>query len=186
MTSVSATTELRIWRREAPSVRNSANSRERCATVTANVLKIRKPPTNTAMPANTSSAMVRKPSESVMSAEALSACSSPVRTSALPPSARVTAALSCSGEVPSSAATAISESSPGVALIRCTSESGIVRLLMPSELWSPSLEMPTRSYSFAGARPAIRIRSPTLKPSLSAVALSSVTSPTRSTRRPST
>ena len=186
ITSVSTTTELSTWRREAPSVRSSANSRERCATVTANVLKIRKPPTNTAIPANTSSAILRKPSESVMSAEALSACSSPVRTSALPPSSRATAALSCSGDVPSCAATAISDSSPGVALIRCTSESGIDMLLIPSELWSPSLEMPTRSYSFAGARPAILILSPTSKPSWSAVDLSSVTSPTLSARWPST
>ena len=61
MISVSNTTDVRICRREAPSVRRSANSFDRCATVTANVLKIRKPPTNTAMPANTSSAMVRKP-----------------------------------------------------------------------------------------------------------------------------
>ena len=162
ITSVSTTTELSTWRRDAPSVRSSANSRERWATVTANVLKIRKPPTNTAMPANTSSAIVRKPSESVMSADALSASSWPVRTSARAAQrARRSPALSCSGEVPSCAATAISVISPGVSAIRCTSSSGIDMLLMPSDSWSPSLEMPTTSYSFAGARPAIFSLSPT-------------------------
>ena len=64
ITTDSAITELRICRRDAPSVRNSANSRERCATVTAKVLKIRKPPTSTATAANTSSAVRMKPSAS--------------------------------------------------------------------------------------------------------------------------
>ena len=35
-------------------------------------------------------------------------------------------------------------------------------LWMPSEFWSPSFVMPKMSYSFAGARPAIRSLSPTL------------------------
>ena len=80
MASVSAITERRIWGREAPSVRSSANSLERCATVTENVLKIRKPPTSTATAANTSSAVRMKPSASERSCADFSACSSPVRT----------------------------------------------------------------------------------------------------------
>ena len=80
MTSDSASTEPRIWLREAPSVRSSANSRERWATVTAKVLKMRKPPTSTATAAKTSSAMRMKPSASERSWAAFSACSSPVRT----------------------------------------------------------------------------------------------------------
>ena len=50
--------------REAPSTRSSANSFVRCATVTVNVLKIRKPPTSSATPAKTSSAVRMKPSAS--------------------------------------------------------------------------------------------------------------------------
>ena len=50
--------------REAPSTRSSANSFVRCATVTVNVLKIRKPPTSSATAANTSSAVRMKPSAS--------------------------------------------------------------------------------------------------------------------------
>ena len=96
ITAASTTTELSTWRRDAPSVRSSANSRERWATVTANVLKIRKPPTSTATPAKTSRAILMKPSESLMSDALCSACSSPVSTSAVPPSDRLMAALSCS------------------------------------------------------------------------------------------
>ena len=143
MISVSAITELSTCRREAPSVRSSANSRERCATVTANVLKIRKPPTNTAMPAKISSAVVRKPSDSLMSPACSSACSLPVRTTAVSPSAWLIRCLSCSGVVPSSAATTTSVILPGIWAICWTSESGIVSVPMPSESWSPILPMPT-------------------------------------------
>ena len=145
MISVSAITELSTCRREAPSVRSSANSRERCATVTANVLKMRKPPTNTAMPAKISSAVVRKPSDSLMSPAVSSACSLPVRTTAVSPSARTMRCLSCSGVVPSSAAATISVISPGCCAIFWTSESGMVSEPMPSDFWSPILPMPTSS-----------------------------------------
>ncbi|GBD46496.1 hypothetical protein HRbin41_01323 [bacterium HR41] len=57
--SASAATRPNSCLRLAPSVRNSPNSAVRCATVIAKVLKIRKPPTTTATPAKTSSA-VRK------------------------------------------------------------------------------------------------------------------------------
>ena len=57
--NVSISTERSTCRREAPSTRSSANSFVRCATVTVNVLKIRKPPTSSATPANTSSAVRR-------------------------------------------------------------------------------------------------------------------------------
>ena len=143
ITRVSATTDVSTWRRDAPSVRSSANSLERCATVTANVLKIRNPPTKTAMPANTSRAMVRKPSDSLMSPAVSSACSLPVRTTAASPSASAMRALSCSGDVPPSAATTTSVSSPGFCAIFCTSESGMVIEPMPSDPWSPILPMPT-------------------------------------------
>ena len=104
ITNVSASTERRTWPREAPSVRMSANSRVRWATVTEKVLKIRKPPTSTATPANTSSAMRMKPSASERSWACFSACSSPVRTAKPEPSSAATVAFSSSGEVPPAAA----------------------------------------------------------------------------------
>ena len=79
-TSDSAITERSTCRREAPSVRSSANSRVRWATVTVKVLKMRKPPTSSATPANTSSAVRMKPSASDRSCACFSACSLPVRT----------------------------------------------------------------------------------------------------------
>ena len=67
ITSASSTTEVMIWRRLAPSARSIPNSRVRWATVIEKVLKIRKAATNSATPANISSAVVRKPMNSPMS-----------------------------------------------------------------------------------------------------------------------
>ena len=89
-------------------MRNSANSRVRWATVTENVLKIRKPPTSSATPAKTSSAVRMKPRASDRSCACFSACSLPVRTVKSRPSSRAIAALSSSGEVPPAAATEMS------------------------------------------------------------------------------
>ena len=108
ITSVSTSTERRICPREAPSVRSSANSFVRWATVTEKVLKIRKPPTSSATAANTSSAVRMKPSASERSRACFSACSLPVRTAYSGPSSRAIAALSCSGVVPPLAATEMS------------------------------------------------------------------------------
>ena len=58
--SASSMTERSTWPREAPIVRSSANSLVRCATVIENVLKMMNAPTNTAMPAKTSSRVFRK------------------------------------------------------------------------------------------------------------------------------
>ncbi len=57
----SSSTDRITWPREAPSVRSSANSRIRCATVIEKVLKMMNAPTNSAMPPKISSAVVRKP-----------------------------------------------------------------------------------------------------------------------------
>ena len=60
-TNVSINTDWSTCAREAPSTRSNANSFVRWATVTVNVLKIRKPPTSSATPAKTSSAMRMNP-----------------------------------------------------------------------------------------------------------------------------
>ena len=72
---------VRIWRRDAPSVRSIPNSRVRWATVIENVLKIWKAPTNSDTPANTSSAIRRKLRLLSMSLVWRLAASSPVSTS---------------------------------------------------------------------------------------------------------
>ena len=108
MISVSVITERRICPREAPSVRRSANSRARWATVTLKVLKIRKPPTSSATAANTSSAVRMKPSASERSCACFSACSLPVRTANSLPSSPAIADFSCFCDVPPAAATEMS------------------------------------------------------------------------------
>ena len=81
MISASSNTERSTCRREAPIVRSSANSFVRCATVIEKVLKMMNAPTNSAMPANTSSSVLRKLRLFLIeSACSLAACS-PVLTS---------------------------------------------------------------------------------------------------------
>ena len=56
MISASSSTDQSTWRREAPIVRNVANSRMRWAIVIPRVFAITNAPTKTAMPAKASSA----------------------------------------------------------------------------------------------------------------------------------
>ncbi len=64
--------------RDAPSVRSMPNSRVRWATVIEKVLKIWNAPTNSEIPAKTSSAILRKPRSVLMSSVCRCAASSPV------------------------------------------------------------------------------------------------------------
>ena len=58
--AASRSTERKTWRRLAPTMRSNASSRVRCPTMMENVLRMVKPPTNSAMNANTSSAVLRE------------------------------------------------------------------------------------------------------------------------------
>ena len=100
MMSASAMTAPRTWRRDAPRVLSIPNSRRRCAIVIENVLKMMKLPTNTATPANASSAMFRNLRLSRMSDDCLAACSCPVRTSTERGSAARTRCFSCCALTP--------------------------------------------------------------------------------------
>ena len=95
--SVSISIERRTWRRDAPSTRSSASSFVRWATVTENVLKIRKPPTSSATAANTSRPVRRNPRALERSCACCCAASLPVRTLKSRPSSRCSAALTLSG-----------------------------------------------------------------------------------------
>ncbi len=73
--TASTMTVVRIWRREAPSVRSIPNSLTRWATVIEKVLKMRNEPTKTAMKPKTSRKVCRKPRSSRISSEPRSAFS---------------------------------------------------------------------------------------------------------------
>ena len=105
MVSASSITEVSTWRRVAPSVRSSASSRARWATVIENVLKIRKAPTSTAMNANASRPVVRNVRPWRMSSPSLSASSEAVRTCAVGGRIEAIWRLSASGETPDLPAT---------------------------------------------------------------------------------
>src|SRR6266704_4570264 len=96
----SSSTEPSTWRRLAPRQRSRASSRVRCATMIEKVLKIRKAPTNSATPANASSAVEKKPRPSWISLAERCAWSAPVMLSYLPGTAPATRSRSCSGVTP--------------------------------------------------------------------------------------
>ena len=79
-TSPSMTTDRMTWRREAPSVRSVANSRERWATVIDSVLRITNAPTNSAMPPKPSRKYVMNFRLSLVSLASALAWASPVWT----------------------------------------------------------------------------------------------------------
>ena len=112
--SASSSTELSTWRREAPSVRSSASSRERCATVIENVLKIRNAPTRTAMNAKASRPVVRKERPSRMSSPSSSASCAAVRTCAVGGSSEATLRCSSACVTPSRPATYAKSTLPGL------------------------------------------------------------------------
>ena len=60
--AASRSTERKTWRRLAPTMRSRASSRVRCPTMMENVLTMVNEPTKSAMNANTSNAVLRKPS----------------------------------------------------------------------------------------------------------------------------
>ena len=102
----SSTTERITWRREAPSVRSVANSRERWATVIESVLRITNAPTNSAMPPKPSRKYVMNFRLSLVSLESAAACASPVLTSAVVGQQRLDLLrASAAGETPSLALT---------------------------------------------------------------------------------
>ena len=112
------------WRDEAPSVRSIPNSRVRWATVIENVLKIRKAPTKTEMPAKTSRKVVRKPKPSLMSAGLLGGVLGPGLRLGRPRQDRVErASRARSGVTPSAASTSMLSSSPSLPVIACASGS---------------------------------------------------------------
>ena len=103
--SPSSTTERMTWRREAPSVRSVANSRERWATVIESVLRITNAPTNSAMPPKPSRKYVMNFRLSLVSFESAAAWASPVLTSALAGSSGLISLVSAAGVTPSLALT---------------------------------------------------------------------------------
>ncbi len=148
--SASRITVASTCRDEAPSVRNIPNSLVRWATVIEKVLKIRKAPTNTEIPAKTRSTVVRNPNPSLMSADCCAASSAPVVASTSAGSSAAMRSASSAGSVPSAACTLIESSSPSLAVIACASVSVKTAIeAPPSGTPEPKRPIPTSSYSFA-------------------------------------
>ncbi len=153
--SASTTTAVMIWRRLAPRVRSSANSRVRWATVIEKVLKIRKAATKRATPAKTRRTVWRMPMNWSTSSRWESVFCSPVSTSAeLGRTCSIRLARS-SGETPSAAATLIWSNWPSLPVILWASgRVSSARLAPPKESTSPRVAIPTRVYDLACSLPA--------------------------------
>ncbi len=107
--SASVTTDRLIWRREAPRARSRASSRLRWATRIEKVLMMRKTPTTSEIPANTSRNVCRKPRISSRVSWFFLTYSSPVRASTPAGSTFWAASASCCCETPSAAFREIEE-----------------------------------------------------------------------------
>ena len=187
MVSASSSTESSTWRRVAPSVRSSASSRARWATVIENVLKIRNAPTSTAMNANASRPVVRNQSPSRMSSPALSASCAAVRTCAV--GGRIEATWRWSVGVGHARLGRDEREVDLVALVEQRLRRGEVehddrRAAEPGRPTRASPGRRARTASSDRRRRRSRV-SPTSKPSLSAVETSSATSSGPRGARPS-
>ncbi len=176
MISDSASTERSTWRREAPSVRSVANSRVRCAIVIDSELAITNAPTNSAIPANASSSVFRKPSELSSELVSVCACWAPVRTWASRGRIGLIWSTSCCGLVPLLAATLIESSWPGLENSRCAVASvKPVSVVPPSELAEPNLTIPEILRCSSGPSAWTPIGWPTFRCFLEAVLVSTTT-----------
>ena len=170
--TASTRTEVRIWRREAPSVRSIPNSVTRWATVIEKVLKIRKEPTKTAMKPKTSRKVCRKLRLSRISSELRSALSVPVSTRTPAGISASIRRFSSAGETPSAAATEIWSKRPTLWVSACATGSVTWAMLAPPKEALPSWVKPTRRNFLALPCPISSISSPSSRPELSAAALS--------------
>ena len=170
--AASITTEARIWRREAPSVRSSPNSATRWATVIEKVLKIRKAPTKTATKPKTSRMVCRKPRLSWIFSELRSAFSLAVSTLIEAGISRSIRRFSRVAETPLSAATEIWSKRPASWVRLCATGSVTWAMLAPPKEALPRRVKPTRRKGLALPLPMILISSPSFRPELSAEPLS--------------
>ena len=171
--TASIRTEVRIWRREAPSVRSIPNSLTRWATVIEKVLKIRKEPTKTAMKPKTSRKVCRKLRLSRISSEPRSAFS----CAGLDPHpgrhlGRRSGVSARSRRRPSAAATEIWSKRPSLWVSACATGSVTWAMLAPPKEALPSWVKPTRRNVLALPWPISSICSPSSRPAPSAAALS--------------
>ena len=143
MISASRIIPRRIWLRVAPSVRSRPSSRIRCATVIENVLKIRKLPTSSATPPNTSRITRKNLSWSLMSCDWRAAACVPVSTTRRGGRTRLMRWASSLGETPGAACTEMPSSSPTLSVSLCASGSVSCAVLDPPDAVSPSRCRPT-------------------------------------------
>ena len=174
----SISTENRTWRRDAPSVRSVANSRVRCAIVIEREFAITKAPTKSAIPAKPRRNFCRKFRKPLTSSASFVACASPLLTCV--PLGRIvrTLAISSACETPAFFAIRIWSSLPSLSNSDCaTGRSNPASVAPPIDDTAPYLAIPEIRNFSTGPRDWIPIIWPTVKCSLPAVDLSTMTSP---------
>ena len=140
------------------------------------VLKITNAPTKSATPPNPSSMYVMNLMPSFVSAASAEAWAAPVCTSAVAGTSGSSFWTSCSGVVPSLAATEIESKWPSFAKSFCAvGTSKTANVAPPIESTDPNLAMPVISYCSTGPSAATPIVSPTPKLSFLAVLASMTT-----------
>ena len=176
--AASASTEVVICRPVAPRARSNPSSRVRWATMIENVLKMMNVPTNSAIPAKTSSAVRMKPSPSLTWLAASSAAC--VAVTASTPCGRTdcTRVRRTEAETPSSATTSMVSNWPSAPSTRCAVAVSNATSVAPPRLSAlPNPSRPVIVNCSGGPWNRIVMRSPTWRSALLAVETSTPTSP---------
>ncbi len=169
----------------APMARSSPNSRVRCATRIANVLKMMKAPTTRPIAANPSSSWVSSAKKS-LNWLLRSAANSLARSTSKPgPSACTRRVCTSRFVAPGAVVTLTPSTSPGAPKTCCAvSRSNAANVTASASKRSPKLKMPTTSKLCFGPSRSTSTWSPTSKPWRRAVPASIATSPSAFGRRP--
>ena len=176
--TASASTERRTCAPLAPSARNSPSSRVRCDTRIWNVLKMMNAPTNSAITANTSSAMLKNDNAFFRSLDCFAAVSAPVF--AWNPVGRTCwiRDLSSSGVTPAWADTSIASNFPPPFSTVCAVTGSNATSVAPARLSAvPNLAMPTIVACIDGPWSSTVTWSPRWRSLASAVCRSTTISP---------
>jgi hypothetical protein len=173
ITTDSSTTEPSTCRRDAPRVRNVANSRIRWATVIASVLAITKLPTNRAMPPKPISMYLIRLMPSWVSLLSAAACASALFTCVVSERSGLIWRTSSACVVPGSAPTRIRSSLPALSNTRpAVGRSKTVIVEPPIESTEPKPMMPVMRYVATGPSASTPTVWPIRKSCFSAVDLS--------------
>jgi hypothetical protein len=175
-TRASVTTPVTTWRRVAPTARNRATSRRRCASTTLKVFQMTNDPTRSDTAANASRTLVKMPRPSRTALDDSSDTWAEVTASTPEGTAAAMRCRRSSVRTPSAARTSTWSTRPCLPSTRCAVRPSKVASVAPARLSaSPNPTTPTTVNVPVPSSKTIRALSPGTYPALAAVAASRAT-----------